>query len=802
MRYFFLILIAVLTCTLTAKSQSIFDDANLITNHGFFNSFYSEKADKIYLEVTDPEASFIYVSALSEGIGSNDLGLDRGQLGATRIVKFKKAGNKLLLVQPNQTYRTITANEMEKKSVEEAFAKSVLFGFPIVETTERGYVIELTPFLMQDAHGVAAILKKKKQGLYKIDVSKSALNMERTRSFPENVDFDVLITLVGKPEGREISSVTPDAKYISVYQHHSFVKLPDDNFSPRKYYPNCGAIATTFMNYAAPIDEPMDVAYCNRHRLEKKDPKAPFSEAKQPIIYYLDNGTPEPVRSALLEGAIWWNEAFEAIGYKDAFQVRMLPDTIDPLDVRYNVIQWVHRSTRGWSYGGGVVDPRTGEIIKGHVSLGSLRVRQDYKIAKALSNEPFGNGQDATETLQEFALARIRQLSAHEVGHTLGFAHNFAASTNNRASVMDYPHPLVTLDKDMIDLTNAYANGIGEWDKITVAYSYSDFEKEEAAQLKSIIDNAMDSGFRFASDTDARPLGGAHAYGHLWDNGTNALDELQNVLQVRQKAIEQFGLNNIEDTETLDQLEDLFVLIYFYHRYQTEAAVKLIAGLEIADSQKGKSGGPTIPVSADQQRRALQLVLKTIDPNTLQIPKEKLQMFPSRGPFVRGRESFSTRTGPLFDPLAAVTTATSHTLDGLLHPERINRLLIQGTVDAKQLDLSFTLDELIASTLLQSTDDEYESELQNTINEVVTNRLMRLAQSSEVYFQVKAIVNGKLKDYLNRILDTKQKTIYQKEEVRILQHYFKNPEHIPTLNVPSIPDGSPIGSNANYNCCN
>ena len=242
-----------------------------------------------------------------------------------------------------------------------------------------------------------------------------------------------------------------------------------------------------------------------------------MSEAKEPIIYYLDNGTPEPIRSALLDGGRWWNQAFEAIGYKNAFQLKILPDDADPMDVRYNVIQWVHRSTRGWSYGSSITDPRTGEIMKGHVSLGSLRIRQDFLIAQALMNKPFAERDDNHEPMLALALARIRQLSAHEIGHTLGFAHNFAASTNGRASVMDYPHPQIELVNGKLDFSNAYDTKIGDWDKVTVAYSYSHFsEKSEEEGLLKILKDANNQGLRYISDQDARPTGSAHALAHLW----------------------------------------------------------------------------------------------------------------------------------------------------------------------------------------------------------------------------------------------------------------------------------------------
>ena len=451
----------------------------MTSNPGFYTFHWDEDNGKIWLEIRDDQLDkeFLYVNSLATGVGSNDIGLDRGQLGDKRIVTFNKMGNKIMLVQPNYKYRAISNNADEQLSVKEAFAESILYGFSI-EVKEAGkYLVDATSFLMQDAHDVSSTLRRSKQGSYSVDHSRSAIYLPRTKSFPKNTEFETTLTFTGKSQGTQVRSVTPTSSAITVRQHHSFVELPDANYTPRVFDPRSGFNNISFFDYASPIGSPMEQRYIVRHRLKKKNPTADISEPVEPIVYYLDRGTPEPVRSALLDGARWWDQAFEAAGYKDAFKVEILPEGADMLDVQYNVIQWVHRSTRGWSYGASVVDPRTGEIIKGHVSLGSLRVRQDYLIAQGLLS-PYKNGNETAPILLEMALARLRQLSAHEVGHTIGMSHNFAASTNNRSSVMDYPHPYITIDKDgELDFSKAYDDKIGDWDKRTVIYGYQDFDK-------------------------------------------------------------------------------------------------------------------------------------------------------------------------------------------------------------------------------------------------------------------------------------------------------------------------------------
>ncbi len=794
-----LILLFFALASFVSQAQ-ILDRKDLKTYKGFFDFYYEESTDKIYLKVKNLNEEFLYVNSLASGVGSNDIGLDRGQLGSERVVYFQKAGNKLLLIQPNLKYRANTDNELERKSIEQAFATSVLFGFKIMSEDDRDYVIDFTPFLMEDTHGVANRLKQRKEGTYKIDASKSALSLERTKAFPENVEFEALLTFKGEPTGRNLRSVAPTASLVTVVQHHSFIKLPDDNYKPRKFDPRSGAISMSYMDYAAPIQEDIRKRFIIRHRLEKKNPNAEISEAKEPIIYYLDPGTPEPVRSALLDGARWWNEAYEAIGFKDAFQVKMLPKDADPMDCRYNVIQWVHRSTRGWSYGASVVDPRTGEIIKGHVSLGSLRIRQDFMIAQALMNKPFAESDDNYQPMLDMALARIRQLSAHEVGHTIGFTHNFAASTNNRASVMDYPHPQIFLKNGEIDFSKAYATGIGEWDKVTVAYSYSDFDQntDEEKALNQILKEAQNSGLRFITDSDARASGGAHALAHLWDNGKSAAEELKNVLMLREKAISNFSEDNIKSYEPYSVLEDVFVPLYFYHRYQVEAAAKVVGGLDYNYAVKGDGQITTEAIDAKVQKETLDGILKTINAETLAIPKDKLNLFPPRAfGHNRSRESFKGKTGVAFDPLSAANTASDMTLKLLFHQQRAYRLVLQNSLDESQLSLDDVIDNVVKQIFEKTNEDAYLNEIQHQINVNVLKYLMNLAVNDESYFQVKAIANKAIRNISQENLSL---DMIKMQYNFIIKEFYEHPEKFKIEASPKIPDGSPIGSDmCNYN---
>jgi len=778
---------------------------------GFFNFFYDESKDKIFLEVDKLDYEFLYIGSLASGVGSNDIGLDRGQLGLEKLVKFVKKGNKILLVEPNLYYRAQTENISEKKSIEQAFAKSVIFGFEIIETNEEHYLIDFTPFLLYDRHGVAKRLRDLKQGSYKVDKSKSAIEIFNTKAFPENVEFEALLTFSGEAKGSMIRSVAPDPDNVSVVQHHSFIKLPDNNYQPRKFDPRSGAISISFMDYSTPIDKPITKKFVIRHRLEKKNPELEISEAVEPIIYYLDPGTPEPVKSALLDGGKWWNQAFESIGFKDAFQVKMLPEGADPLDCRYNVIQWVHRSTRGWSYGASVVDPRTGEIIKGHVSLGSLRIRQDYMIAQALTNEPFAS-ENNNNKMMELAIARIRQLSAHEIGHTIGFAHNFAASANDRASVMDYPHPLVNLIDDEIVFDDAYDTGIGDWDKVTVAYSYSDFrsDQNEDFELNKILENSTSDGLRFISDYDARSIDGSHAYAHLWDNGETAYSGLDKVIDIRKKAIENFSEYNVPEGTPNSVLEDVFVPLYFFHRYQTEAAVKLIGGMDYNYSLVGDNQQDYYHIEKVIQIQALNSLMKTLHPDFLAIPKDKLQLFPPRAfGYPRTRESFKSNLGVAFDPFSVAETSADMTLSLILRPKRLNRLILQHSLDNSNLSLDELYDLILKKTIflkssnISELEDSYHEEIQHIVNTTFLKNVFNVINSSSSYSQVKSISNKLIRKISSELSSKRRKDYklskYYSHYLEMISNFHKDPKEYEIIDSLKIPDGSPIGTdNCSY----
>ncbi len=616
-----------------------------------------------------------------------------------------------------------------------------------------------------------------------------------------------MLTFAGDEPGRWVRDVTPSPESITVREHHSFVQLPPPGYKPRAFDPRSSFYGIGYMDYATPISELVMKRFTARHRLEKKDPKAAVSEPVQPIVYYLDRGAPEPIRSALLEGARWWNQAFEAAGYKNAFRVEMMPEGADSMDLRYNVIQWVHRATRGWSYGASVTDPRTGEIIKGHVTLGSLRVRQDFLIAEGLL-APYEKGKPDASKAQEIALARLRQLAAHEVGHTLGLMHNYSASTVNRSSVMDYPPPYVKLGSDGTpDLSAAYATGIGEWDKVSIAFGYQDFAPgtdEHAALNKTLLD-AYGRGLRYLTDQDARPAGSSSSVAHLWDSGANAVDELNRLMQVRGAALKRFGENNIREGAPLATLEDVLVPLYLLHRYQVEAASKLVGGMDYTFALRGDGQSPTQIVAPAEQRRALAAVLATLKPDVLALPEPLLKMIPPRPPdYERGREHFKIHTSPAFDALAPAEAAAQHTLQFLFNPERAARLVEFHARNSENPGLEEVLDAVLRATWKAPHGSAYPAEIARMIDSIVLYDLMALSANEHASDQVRAIATLKLEE-LRGWLATAQSSATDEEErahlflaAKQIEQFQKDPKLISVTPPAEPPDGQPIGDDEDY----
>lgn len=788
--------------TITEKTK------NLERRDGLFVHYLDRDRGKVWLQLPPPAGprgelvSFLYAEGITTGLGSNPVGLDRGQLGEARLVTARQVGARVLFELPNLKFRALTRDAAEVEAVAQSFAPAVLWGTEIAAREPDGrLLVELTSFLVRDAHGIVATFENTGQGSFSLDPNRSAVDFGGCLSFPDNLELEALLTFQSSRPGRLVQATAALGEAPSFVQHHSLIRLPDAGYRPREFDPRAGSFAVAFADYAAPLAAPIERRWIVRHRLEKTDPTAARSPVKEPIVYYVDRGVPEPVRSALVEGARFWAPAFEAAGFENAYRVEVLPEGIHPLDVRYNVIQWVHRSTRGWSYGGGVIDPRTGEMIKGHVSLGSLRIRQDRLIFEGLVGAAeTGKGGPNDPLLA--ALARIRQLSAHEVGHTLGFSHNFAASTYGRGSVMDYPAPLVGLAAEGgLDLSNAYAVGPGAWDMIAVRYAYSEFPPgvDEAAELGKIVREGLDQGLVFLSDADARPPGASNAAASLWDNGADPVAELAHLAEVRRRALARFGLGNLGPDRPAALVEEVLVPIYFYHRYQIDVVAKLVGGVDYRYNLPGDGQPGAVPVSPERQRAALAGLLDLVEPAQLDLPEALLaELVPRPAEYESNPEMFTTRTAPLFDALGAATSLTGLVVDGLLQPERAARLVDRHRRDPAMPSLDEVLRTIVTRAFpAKSSAPPRLGAIQRAVQSEVVHGLLALAENVGASPAVRAGAEAALAR-LQRELEAptaageRDHRVYLGREIaRFLSRAASPGPELPAA--PAAPPGSPIG---------
>ena len=778
-------------CAPSASESGASDPlAGFEMREGFIDIHVDEKTNRIFAHLPEPgedgvSLRLIHSARLTAGLGSNPVGLDRGWGEGGRIIVFRQMGDKVIIEEESQRYRASADNPLEARAVKESFARSFLAALPIVKEAGKGTLVDMTAFLTSDSLNLVQYLKDAKQGSFKVAEDRTFVDTDKALAFPDNVEIDVFFTLSSADAGQEVATTAANGKDATLIQHHSFVRLPEAGFEPLISDPRAGVIEQTHYNYSAPLSANIETRFARRYRLERDAD----GNVVKPIIFYIDSGAPEPIRSALVDGAKWWEEAFEAAGWEGAYRVELLPEDAHPLDIRYNTVQWVHRQTRGWSYGGGVSDPRTGEMLKGHVNLGSLRVRQDRMIFEGLLGADKTNSGAADDPVQ-LALARIRQLSAHEVGHALGFAHNFAGSSDSKSTVMDYPAPDVRLVNGKLDVSNAYGVGIGEWDKISASWLYGDLSPDDK---ETLLKTAQAKSITFVADLDGRSSGTAHPDASVWDNGSDPVASLKNVMAVRAYALQRFGPSNLPEGRPQSELNAAIVPIYLYHRFQVAAAAKLIGGVSFT---YGEDAGPGQIVPPARQRAALNAVLDTIDPEALDLPDEVLAHLTPRlasWNFAdNDRELFRKTAHPAFDTVSAAETAADLTFDVLLHPQRAARLVEFHRRDARNP----SLDDVLRQTFdrVMSTPKQGRTgAIAYAVQARYAFALMELADSDSGP-AVKAAAFNLLGDMEKQLEAHKSaENAWLATQIQAYR-YRPAPASKPAAPAKALPPGSPIGS--------
>ncbi len=839
-----LVTLAVAVAALAAPLPVLAQDLPSIEDHtegttamaGFFNLYWDDATGSLYWEIADLDSEFLYQISMGSGLGSNPVGIDRGQLRGTHVFEARRIGPRVLLVEPNYGFRAITENTAEARAVREAFAPSVHWGFDIVARTGDRVLVDATEFFMRDARGVVNQIAQRGQGQFQLEESRSAIYLPNTKSFPENTEVEAMLTFTSDRPGNLVSGVAATGSSFTVRQHHSFIQLPGPGYEPRFADPRIGVNGPTVRDYATPIDEDMRIRWVARHRLQKADPDAERSEAVEPIVYYVDPGTPEPVRSALIEGASWWADAFEEAGFIDAYRVEVLPEGVDAQDIRYNMIHWTHRRTRGYSYGNSVTDPRTGEIVRGVVNLGSLRLRQDYLHGQGMV-APFSGGitsddgggyfdipADAAERAYwetcmlagapdfeylaqvagnsdavEMALARVRQLSAHEVGHTLGFPHNYLASTYGRESVMDYPAPLATIDDDgNIDLSDAYVPRIGEYDKLSVNWLYREFGDgtDDAAALNAIVMQGIDDGLIFMAHTNNNFIGAAHPGASVWDNGANLVDHLKLEIDVREIGLERFGTDVIRAGEPMSTLEYVLLPLYMHHRFQLRSAAQTLGGADYRYALMGDGQTPLAIIPAEEQRDALETILSTLTVDFLTLPEDVVSMIPPPAYRHDEGEAFPGYTGLIFDPVGAAEAAADFAVGEILHPNRMARLLVFGSM-GDYPGLEEVADRVIEHTWgANAAPDAYRQRVLHAIQRSVADRMMQQASQDGNAAEVRAVLADRLEDLAADLEAMSDPSPHQRLVAADIRRWQQRIENTVPGGALVMPQGDPIGGSS------
>lgn len=709
--------------------------------------------NKLLLELTPAQLGkdMLHQSVLATGLGVSALGLDRGQTGGSAVVRFERRGKRVLLMRDNWAVRAQGASEAGARAAREAFPSSVIASFPIESEANGTMVVDATSFFLADTYGIGDSFRRSQQGSPRVDAARSWIDAERTKAFPMNTEIHAVLTFAVDNPGAALRRTVPDAASPVFEVHHSLVALPAaEGFRPRKGDARSGLFGISFNDFAQGLEGTYRDGFANRWRLVPKDVAAyqrgQLTEPVTPIVYYLDPGIPEPYRTAFRDGGMWWNKIFESAGFRNAFAVRDLPAGADPMDARYNMIYWVHRNGPGPSVGPSFADPRTGEIIRTVVRMDSWRSLIDYNIYAGLLPAAGANGLNMSA--EDFAMARRRQHTAHEIGHTIGLSHNFIAASQDRSSVMDYPVPLITVDpRGTLDLSKSYAPFGGGWDSLAIRYGYAWYPdaRAEQAGLERIVAEGLKRGLRFVGDQHSGPEGSIPE-ATRWVEGKTMFDAVERTSAVRKVAMEKFDERAIKPGEPLYLLNMRFAHVYLHHRYSLEGVIKYIGGMDFRYAMRGDGQVPTQILPVASQKRALGVALDALEPAALAVPERVMALIPPTPPGGDGSlEWMGSAGGTSFDQVSLAGGLATEVIESILHRERAARLVLFSARDAANLSLDEVLRTLVDRTWgAAPATNANEQALRRAVQRVALNTMLDRAGDRAALAEVRAIVEMQL----------------------------------------------------------